>query len=167
VVTVLLEAVDRYAPPIPADAPPVRRILVAFDGSPGAWAALERAIDIAVAQSALLTIAAVVCEPHVYAGFGPLALPYSPDVLRRDAEREMLRLLASARDEVPANVSLTTRLLRGRPAKALAALAASGDYDLVVTGPRPSSRLRRLLGAGVTHALLSRTRTSVLAIRSS
>jgi nucleotide-binding universal stress UspA family protein len=166
--TVLLEAVDGgLAPPLTADAHPVRRILVAFDGSAGAWAALERAIEIAVAQSALLTIAAVVPEPRLYTGFGPLAVPYSPDTLRRDAEREMLRLLAEARDDVPANVSLTTLLLRGRPAKALAGLAASGDYDLVVTGPRPSGRLRRLLGAGVTHSLLDRTRASVLAIRPS
>jgi nucleotide-binding universal stress UspA family protein len=164
--TVLLEAVDGgLVPPIAADAHPVRRILVAFDGSPGAWAALERAIEISVAQSALLTIAAVVHEPRLYAGFGPFALPYSPDALRRDAEREMLRLLGAARDEVPANVSLTTVLLRGRPARALAGLAAGGDYDLVVTGPRPSGRLRRLLGAGVTHSLLDRTRASVLAIR--
>jgi nucleotide-binding universal stress UspA family protein len=163
--TMLLEAVDSTAPPLAADAPPVRRILVAFDGSPGAWAALERAIDIAAAQRALLTIAAVVPEPRLYAGLGPLAVPYSPDALRRDAEREMLRLLAMARDEVPADVSLTTQLLVGRPARALATLAASGDYDLVVTGPRPSSRLRRLCGIGVTHKLLSRTRASVLAIR--
>jgi nucleotide-binding universal stress UspA family protein len=165
--TVLLEAVDGNSPPLAADAHPVRRILVAFDGSDGAWAAVGRAIDIAVAQSALLTIAAVVPEPRLYAGFGPFALPYSPDTLRRDAEREMLRLLGEARDEVPANVSLTTLLLRGRPAKALAGLAAAGDYDLVVTGPRPSGRLRRLLGAGVTHSLLDRTRASVLAIRPS
>jgi nucleotide-binding universal stress UspA family protein len=163
--TMLLEAVDSIAPPLAADAPPVRRILVAFDGSPGSWAALERAIDIASAQRARLTIAAVVAEPRLYAGFGPLAIPYSPDTLRRDAEQEMLRLLAMARDEVPADISLTTQLLVGRPAKALASLAASGDYDLVVTGPRPSSRLRRLLGTGVTHKLLERTRASVLAIR--
>jgi nucleotide-binding universal stress UspA family protein len=165
VTTVLLEAVDGMGPPLAADAHPVRRILVAFDGSDGAWAALDRAIEIAVAQSALLTIAAVVPEPRLYAGFGPLALPYSPETLRREAEREMLRLLGEARDEVPANVSLTTLLLRGRPARALADFAAGGDYDLVVTGPRPSGRLRRLLGVGVTHSLLDRTRASVLAIR--
>jgi nucleotide-binding universal stress UspA family protein len=166
VIAVLVEALDGgIAPPLTADAHPVRRILVAFDGSQGAWAALERAVEIAVAQSALLTIAAVIPEPHVYAGLGPFALPYSPDTLRRDAEREMLRMLGAARDEVPANVSLTTILLTGRPAKALAHLAATGDYDLVVTGPRPSGRLRRLLGAGVTRSLLDRTRASVLAIR--
>ena len=161
----LLEAVDPTAPPLTADAPPVRRILVAFDGSSGAWAALDRAIEIAADQRALLTIAGVVTEPHLCAGLGPFALPYSPDTLRRDAEREMLRLLAMARDEVPANVSLTTQLLVGRPAKALAQLAATGGYDLVVTGSRPTSRLRRLFGSGVTHKLLSRTHASVLAIR--
>jgi nucleotide-binding universal stress UspA family protein len=102
----------------------------------------------------------------VYTGFGPLVLPFSPDQLRRDAEREMLRLMASARDEVPANVSLTTYLLHGNPARALATLAESGNYDLVVTGPRPVSRLRRILGSGLTHRMLSRTHASILAIRS-
>jgi nucleotide-binding universal stress UspA family protein len=161
--TVLLEA-DAASPPV-AVAHGVHRILVAFDGSPGAWAALERAIEIAVAQSARLTIAAVVPEPRLYTGFGPLVLPYSPETLRREAEREMLRLLAAARDDVPANVSLTTQLLHGRPGRVLAQLARSGDYDLVVTGPRPTGRLRRLLHSGVTNTLLSRTRASVLAIR--
>ena len=37
----------------------------------------------------------------------------------------MLRLLAAARDEVPANVSLTTQVLVGRPGRALAELAAT------------------------------------------
>jgi nucleotide-binding universal stress UspA family protein len=164
--TVLLEALDREPPPSLTAPHGVRRILVAFDGSEGAWAALERAIEIAVAQSALLTIAAVVPEARVYTGFGPLVMPFSPDQLRREAEREMLRLLAEARDEVPANVSLTTCLLHGNPARSLAALAESGGYDLVVTGPRPTNRLRRLLGSGFTHAILSRTHASILAIRS-
>jgi nucleotide-binding universal stress UspA family protein len=157
-----LDVLDRTAPPVQYTPHEVRRILVAFDGSPGAWAALYRGIDIAVAQSALLTIAAVVPEPRMCASFGVLVLPFTPEMLRRDAEREMLRLLAAARDEVPANVSLTTQLLYGRPARALAQLADRGGYDLVVTGPRPTSRLRR---RGVTGGLLSRTRASVLAIR--
>lgn len=126
----------------------VRRILVAFDGSPDTWTALQRAIDIAVANSALLTIAAVVPEPRIYSGVGPFMLPFSPATLRRDAEREILRLIAAARDEVPANVSVTTQVLHGRPARALATLAKAGDYDVVVTGPRCSSRLRRLLQSG-------------------
>ena len=49
--------------PADAGASAVHRVLVAFDGSPSAWAALHQAIDVAVSNHALLTIAAVVHEP--------------------------------------------------------------------------------------------------------
>jgi nucleotide-binding universal stress UspA family protein len=151
-------------------APPERRsinrVLVAFDGSEGAWAALHQAIAIAVQERALLTIAGVVEQPTAcFAGLSPVAVPYTPDALRRDVERQMQRDLAAARDEVPATVSVTTRILHGRPVRALAELAESGNYDLLVTGPRPAGRIRRLFGASVTHGLLSRSRVSVLAVK--
>jgi nucleotide-binding universal stress UspA family protein len=164
VIAMLAEVVRR---PVPQEAAPrqVQRVLLAFDGSPGAWVALEQAIDIAVGQHALLTIAGVVGEPTVWTGFGPVTVPVTRDMLVRDLERDMQQKLAAARDEVPATVSVTTQLLHGRPARTLAALAESGGYDLVVAGPRPTGRLRRLLGASVTHSLLTRCRTSVLAVK--
>ena len=141
-------------------------MLVAFDGSEGAWAALRRAIEVAVANHALLTIAAVVEEPlGLWMGFGAITVPVTRDSLRRDLEREMRLHLAEARDEVPAAVSVTTQLLYGRPARALAGLIAAGRYDLVVTGPRPVGRLGRLLRHSVTHGRLSRTHASVLAVK--
>jgi nucleotide-binding universal stress UspA family protein len=140
-----------------------RRILVAFDGSDGAWAALHRAIDIARRERALLTIAAVVPEPSPWIGMGLVSVPYSRDTLRRDAQRAMEQALAAARDEVPATVSVTTRLLAGRPASALGRLVEQGGFDLVVTGPRPAARLRR----SVTRAVLARSPASLLAVRSS
>jgi nucleotide-binding universal stress UspA family protein len=147
---------------------PIHRVLVAFDGSPGAWAALDRAIDLAVANRALLTIASVAEEPlAMWMGFGAMCVPYTRETFRLQAESAMRRHLAEARDEVPATVSVTTRLLHGRPARALAALADEGRYDLVVTGPRPVGRLGRLLRRSVTHRLLSRTHTSVLAVKAS
>lgn len=143
----------------------VNRVLVAFDGSPGAWAALEQAITVAVSQRALLTIAGVVGEPTVLLGFGPAVVPYTRETLVRELERDMEQKLAAARDEVPASVSVTTQLLHGRPARALAALADAGNYDLIVAGPRKAGFLRRLCGGSVTHSLLTRSRTSVLAVR--
>jgi nucleotide-binding universal stress UspA family protein len=143
----------------------LQRVLLAFDGSPGAWAALEQAIEIADSQHALLTIAGVVEEPRVWLGYGPAVMPYTRETLVRDLERDMEQKLAAARDEVPATVSVTTQLLHGRAARTLAALAETGGYDLVVAGPRPVGRLRRLFGASVTHSLLTRCRTSVLAVR--
>src|SRR3954452_10697349 len=160
----LPRTVARPAAP-PAEQRAVRRGLVAFDGSPGSWAALDRAVAIAAGQRALLTIAAVVQEPRAWTTLGPAPVPFTRETLLRDLEREMEQKLAAARDEVPATVSVTTRLLHGRPGRALAALADSGDYDLVVAGPRPPGRLRRLLGGSVTHTLLSRAHTSVLAVK--
>src|SRR5215217_7268915 len=138
---VLLEAADHEVLSEPHS---VRRILLAFDGTPEGQAALQRAIAIALEHSALLTIVGVVPEPRLYSGIGPLMLPFSPATLKREAEREMCRVLAAARDEVPANVSVTTQLLHGHCARAIAKLANCGDYDVVVT-PRTSTRLRRLL----------------------
>ena len=153
-------------PVVPAAEPrQVHRVLLAFDGSPGAWAALEQAIAVADSQHALLTIAGVVGQPTVWLGFGPAVMPYTRETLVRDLERDMQQKLAAARDEVPATVSVTTLLLHGRPARTLAALADSGGYDLVVAGPRPVGRLRRLFGRSVTHSLLTHCHASVLAVR--
>src|SRR3954464_2174220 len=116
-----------------------RRILVAFDGSDGAWAALRRAIDIAQRERALLTAAAVVAEPSPWVGMGLVSLPYSRETLRRDAQRAMEQTLAAARGEGPATVWWTTRRLPGGPAAALGRLVEEGGFDLVVTGPRPAA----------------------------
>jgi Universal stress protein family len=138
-----------------------RRVLVAFDSSAGAWSALARGIAIAEQERALLTIAAVVPEPSMWVGCGLVSVPYTRDSLRADAVRAMERVLAEARDEVPATVSVTTRLLPGRPRGALRALACSGDFDLVIAPGPPGRRHRKPR----THDASSRSPASVLAIK--
>jgi nucleotide-binding universal stress UspA family protein len=167
VIAMVIQDVEQTVSPVTDDPTSgVHRVLVAFDGSAGAWVALRRAIDVAVANHALLTIAAVVQEPlALWMGFGGMTVPVTRESLRRDLEREMRLRLAEARDEVPATVSVTTRMLFGRPARVLAALVEEGRYDLVVTGPRPIGRVGRLLHHSVTHGLLSRTHASVLAVK--
>jgi nucleotide-binding universal stress UspA family protein len=164
VIQMLAQEVSRPVTPA-IDHRPVNRILVAFDGSPGAWAALRQGIAVAVSERALLTIVGVVEEPTLWFGMAPTVMPYTQDSLRRDAERHMEQLLASARDEVPATVSVTTQILFGNPARALSEHAEAGLYDLVILGPRPDSKLRRLFGGSVTHKLLSRVHASVLAVK--
>lgn len=159
----LQQAHEQGTPQIVHDDWVPRRILVAFDGSNGAWAALHRAIDIAQRERALLTIAAVVPEPSAWIGMGLVSVPYSREGLRRDAQLAMERALAAARDEVPATVSVTTRLLSGRPGRVLGELIEGGGFDLVVTGPRPVHRFPR--HRSVTRAVLARSPASVLAVR--
>jgi nucleotide-binding universal stress UspA family protein len=148
-----------------ADPRAIHRVLLAFDGSPGSWAALEQAIAVADNQRALLTIAGVVGEPTIWLGYGPAIMPYTRETMIRELEVDMERKLAAARDEVPATISVTTLLLHGKPARVLAKLAESGNYDLVVAGPRKAGFFRRLFGGSVTHTLLTRSRRSVLAVK--
>jgi nucleotide-binding universal stress UspA family protein len=144
--------------------PALRRVLVAFDGSPGAWAALRYGIAVADSRRAVLTIAAVVNDPPLWVGLTPFGVPWTPESLRHDAERRLAQALAAARDEVPATLPVSTALLHGRTARTLADLADGDRHDLVVIGPRGGGRLRRRLTRGVLPALLSRCRASVLAV---
>jgi nucleotide-binding universal stress UspA family protein len=163
----LTQDIDQVAAPALAGEGSIRRVLVAFDGSEGAWAALRRGIAIALDNRARLTVAAVVppAPPFACGVPGALVTPYSSVSLQRDVEIEMEQALAAARDEIPAAISVTTRLLHGRASRALGRLAEDGGFDLVVTGPRPMSRLRRLLHRSVTQRLLARGHVSVLAVK--
>jgi nucleotide-binding universal stress UspA family protein len=147
----------------------IQHVLVAFDGSDGAWAALDRGVEIALTSHAKLTIAAVVPPPPPLAcGMpGGMALPVTQDDLRRELDDYMLRQLAAARDEIPATVSVTTCLLHGHAKRELARFVEKGRYDLVVTGPRRTGRLGRLFHRSVTQGLLARGTISVLAVKPS
>lgn len=161
----LTQDIERIAIPSLEHGHPIHRVLVAFDGSDGAWAALDRGIEIALSYHAQLTIAGVVgsAPPIAYAGL--IAMPYTPERLQHELDVEMEQHLAAARDEIPASVSVKTVLLHGRATRAIGRLAEEGGYDLVVTGPRHISRLGRLLHRSVTHGLLSHGNVSVLAVK--
>jgi nucleotide-binding universal stress UspA family protein len=163
----LTQGVEQIAIPVLDSERRLQRVLVAFDGSAGAWAALDRGIALALSSHAQLTIAGVVSSaPPLACGMlGVLVPPYTPEELQRELDIEMQQTLAAARDEIPAAVSVTTVLLHGKATRALARLAEEGRYDLVVTGPRKIGRLGRLLHRSVTHGLLSRGSVSVLAVK--
>jgi nucleotide-binding universal stress UspA family protein len=167
VTKMLTQDVEQIAIPTLDSERQLRRVLVAFDGSAGAWAALDRGIALALSAHAKLTIAGVVGSPAPIACgmVGVLVPPYTPEEMQRELDVEMEQKLAAARDEIPATVSVTTVLLHGRAARALAHLAEEGGYDLIVTGPRKIGRFGRLLHRSVTHGLLSSGSVSVLAVR--
>jgi nucleotide-binding universal stress UspA family protein len=163
----LLQDVDRIAAPTEAGGRGLQRVLVAFDGSDGAWAALDQGIAIALSNRARLTIAAVAQMPRCVWTFpGSIVAPEGFGEIRRELDGDFRRCLAEARDEVPAAVEADTVLLHGKPASVLASFAESGRYDLVVTGPRPTGFWNRLLGGrSVTRALLAHGHVSVLAVK--
>jgi nucleotide-binding universal stress UspA family protein len=111
------------------------RILVGTDGSATATRAVDRAVEVAAAVGAPLTVLSVGPEDHA----------------REVVDRELSRLSDRG-------VELDGAALPGDPASAILASASAGGYDLVVLGNRGMTGPRRLFTLGsvpnqVSHAL--------------
>ena len=131
--------------------PRYRHVLVAFDGSTEAELALDHAIAMAQVYRARLALVAVVAPP-------PLLAWQAPGGMRGIHESEQTELEAALRraaDRVPDDMSVTTRLLDGDPARELLRAAAR----------RRSRRARAWAPAGagrMTAALLGSVSNRVM-----
>lgn len=140
--------------------PPPRNVLVAIDGSPESRLALSYALAIAHARRSRMGLVAVVPElPPLY---GPAAAQRSEIVEAVRAEMEAA--LADARDGLPDDVSVTTRLLHGEPSRAIVTAARDGDHDLIVMGSRGRGRLQGALLGSVSQAVLHTAPVRVLVV---
>ena len=136
-----------------------RNILVAHDGSADADAALEHATQLAGDQRARLTLLTVAPAPHQP---GAMGAPATPDLLEcfTGAQRR-------AAESIPADISVTTLLLRGDPAETILRTVREGEHDLIVMGSHGHSRLHRALLGSVSHRILHDSRVPVMLIRRS
>jgi nucleotide-binding universal stress UspA family protein len=133
-----------------------RHILVAYDGSADADAALEHAIRLARDQHACLTLLAVAPLPHQPAA---MSAPATPDLLGCFADSER-----RAAESVPGDISLTIQLLRGEPAETILRAARKGEHDLIVMGSHGHGRLHRALLGSVSLRVLHGSRVPVLLV---
>jgi nucleotide-binding universal stress UspA family protein len=134
-----------------------RDILVAYDGSADADAALEHAIELAHDQHARLTLLTVAPPPHQP---GAIGAPATPDLRESFATAQR-----RAAESVPDDISLTTQLIGGEPADAILAAIRKGDHDLLVMGSHGHSRLHRALLGSVSYRLLHDSPVPVLLLR--
>lgn len=123
----------------------LRRIAVAYDGTPESTLALRRAEALAAAGCASLRILTAVAPPPVTVtgalGYVP-ADPPEPD-----------RMLTAAINSVDDRVAADGRRLDGPPAAVLAE-ACKDDVDLLVTGSRGYGPLARVLLGSVSTRLV-------------
>lgn len=128
----------------------LRRIAVAFDGSPEAWAALETAIGIANRTHGTLGVLTV-SEPPALGSPSSVAV-LNPAELGDVERREKERVLKLALQRVPPALHAEGRVLTGEPGPALA--AAARDFDLIVTGSRGYGPLRRAILGSTSEKLI-------------
>jgi nucleotide-binding universal stress UspA family protein len=137
-----------------------RNILVAIDGSPDAEAALAHGSALARDQNARLTLLTAIPPLPATALLASGAAPPRSEVVRHYAE-----ILRRATDSLPGDVSVTTLLVEGSPARALIERAGSGEFDLIVMGSHGHGRLHGALLGCVSQKVLHASPIPVLMMR--
>jgi nucleotide-binding universal stress UspA family protein len=119
-----------------------QRILVGTDGSKTAAKAVDRAVQVAAATGATLTVLSV----------------GNPDrgeqVVRAEADRHG-----------GAGVAIDTKVVAGQPVEGLVAEAASGGYDLLVMGNKGMTGLTRFLRGSVPNKVAHHLPCNLLIVK--
>lgn len=137
----------------------IKKILIAFDGSPPAERAFQYGLDLAKAFKAETTILAVARPPE------PPTMGETSawlDAATTHFEKDFAKLRAMAE---PVGVSLATEIVVGHPAEQIIHQAAEKRVDLIVMGHRGKSVMQRWLLGSVSKRVLSYATCAVLIVR--
>jgi len=137
-----------------------RHVLVAFDASSEAQLALAHAVAMAQVYRAKVALVAVVPPPPLLSWQAPGGM-----LGIHEAEQEELeKALREAADGVPDDLSVTTQLLDGDPARELLRLAREGDFDVIVMGSRGRGRVTAALLGSVSNRVMHDAGVPVIVI---
>jgi nucleotide-binding universal stress UspA family protein len=132
-------------------------IVVGYDASPGAHAALERALDLAQCLGDRLVIGCGVAPPG-----GPgEELRAHGQALREQAEQLTAKALERARE---AGVEADVELVDERPAPALVGLADRHEARMIVVGSYGERPIRGAILGSTPHKLLHLAGRPVLVV---
>lgn len=139
-----------------------KRILVAYDGSQHAKRALDVAADLAKKYGAKLYVVEVV-DTATILGFAVGPVP--PDLI--DSMRERAKAdLADAKAKAEAQgVAAETALLEGDPASSVIEYSERVGADLIVTGSRGLSAIKRVFMGSVSTGIVTRAKMPVLVVK--
>ena len=137
-----------------------RSILVPFDGSKAAEAALEEAIELAREEGARITIIGVATRSAwVPVGYGASAMPTDAQL-----EEELDRRLDEVVERIPDDVHVATVVRSGCVSQAILDRIEQGLHDLVVMGSRGRGNLQSLVLGSVSRAVVQRSPVPVIVV---
>jgi nucleotide-binding universal stress UspA family protein len=140
-----------------------RRLLVAYDDSSHAQAAMAEAVDLAGAIDGSLTIIGVAPPPSLWGVGGEYWAPVNVDELNTQIDQAYEAMLDRAADTVPVDIQVTKVLEHGSAGSAIVDEAGKG-HDLVVMGSRGRGELYSLLLGSVSHHVLQASPIPVLVV---
>lgn len=141
------------------------RVLVAYDGSPGAEQALVLAGALHWPAATRFTVAAVVETAIVPIGVSTRAINPGSPLDASIAELHQERVSEAARSLGVGGREAEGVLLRGRPGTALVDEATRSGADLLIAGSRGHGRVARLLLGSVSEELVDQAPCPVLVAR--
>jgi len=127
-----------------AEPGPLRRVAVAYDGTPEAKAALRAAEEVALRTGAAIRVLTVVAPPVAMPGAGGY-VPVEPP--------EPEKIVTEAVNSVDGRLAADSRRLDGTPARTLAE-ACEDDVDLLLAGSRGYGPVMRVLLGSVSTQLI-------------
>jgi nucleotide-binding universal stress UspA family protein len=140
-----------------------RRLLVAYDDSSHAQAALAEAVDLARATDGSLTIITVAPEPALWGMGGEYWAPVNAGDFNAQVDQGYQAMLDRAADTVPVDIRVTKLLEHGPAASAIVDEAGRG-HELVVMGSRGRGDLSSLLLGSVSRHVLQASPIPVLVV---
>jgi nucleotide-binding universal stress UspA family protein len=141
------------------------KILVAYDRSSHARAALGQAADIARTQGAALTVLTSYSTVLAWPGVTMPGLTQTLyDELMESARTEGQVSVDEAVKLLPEGVAATTRLVDGPAADAILGEATAGGYDLIALGSRGRGDVGSMFLGTVSHRVLHSSHIPVLVV---
>jgi len=136
-----------------------QNILVAFDGSDGANAALSEAAELGRASGGSLTIA------RCAGSFQPDPNSREPEESDPELEATALASMEQASADLAGGLEPRLRVVAGHPPRALLAVAEEIGADLIVTGSRGRAMMPQAVLGRVSSALVSNAPCDVLVVQ--
>ena len=135
-----------------------RNVVVAYDASDGAKAALQRAVEIAGRDGAALTVVEAVPEKL------PPLVPGAPKGASPEVAAKTRHQLREAVDALDPALDASPWAVGGPAAKAILVVADDIDADLIVTGSRGRGRIAGAVLGSVSAEVVRESRCDVLVV---
>ena len=134
-----------------------RNVLVAYDGTDGARAALAQAVDVASSSGGALSLAWSVPEKSA---LDPVELRPADPQSAADARHSLDEVISS----LDPGIGASPWVVAGPADEAVLAVAREIEADLIVTGSRGRGRVARALLGSVSSQLVHKAHCDVLVV---